>query len=136
MITLRRLHIESTSSPEELRTRVEASIGRTLLAMFDTTWSGDIQTPFVGKITGATFTARRRARNQYARVHGTIEGNTIDAEIGLPSHALITFPLGLAFGLVIFWPFAILITVVTAFLIRYDVNEIEKLLRDIAAVGR
>ena len=128
MIVFRRLHLESSLSPEELRARLDAAIGLSEAHFLDPKWSGNIDTPFIGKMDGMSFKAMRRARNRFAHAHGSIHGSAVDAEIGVPR-----FFVGvLVLTTIVFFPIAIL----NFFLARNDIRQLEARLREVVSATR
>ena len=123
MITLKRLHLASPFSAAELRAKLDAAIGRSELHMLDPSWSGDIDTPFVGELQAHSFKAPRRGRSGQTMIDGLIRENVLDVEVGMPVWSLIPM---------LFIPIAI----VMFFTIRYDLAQIEATLRELANTPR
>ena len=128
MIVFRRLHLESSLPPEELRARLDAAMGVSGWHAFDPKWSGDIDTPFLGKMDGTSFKAMRRSRYRCAKLRGSIHGSAVDAEIGLPEVTIVV----LVLTVIIFFPIAI----VNSLLARHDIRELEARLREVVSATR
>jgi hypothetical protein len=123
MITLKRLHLVSPLSAGELRAKLEAAIGRSELYALDSSWSGDIDTPFAGKVEGQSFKARRRGPGGQTMIEGSIYQNVLDVEIGMPVVSIVPM---------LFIPIAI----VFFFVVRYDMAQIEATFRELANAPR
>lgn len=123
MIILRRLHLASPLSTAELHARLDAAIGRSESSVLDPSWSGDIDTPLVGKLKAFSFKAQRRPRSGYTIIDGLIRDNVLDVEIGLSKWSAIA---------ILFPPAAIAMF----FAVRYDLRKIEETLREIANATR
>jgi hypothetical protein len=121
MIALSRIHIESPLSAEELRARIERSMGHTL-GLSEPMWAVD-NTPFIGEMNGLRFHAQRRSRSRYLSVDGALDESAIHATIGMPGWRMVV-----AIASIIAFPIAIYLWVTIAI----DWIMIENKLRQLA----
>lgn len=131
MITLRRIYIETPLSTDELRARLDAAIGRTVMNIYDPGWLEEKKTPLAGKVDGMLFDARLRRQHQYVSVSGSIHGSTISAAAGITPLALAGAVLSIAFFTFMAWPVGILAAAIALFWGRRELARVEQALRDV-----